>query len=98
MTVSDDPAVLAFVRFAESVGGDKLAYAAQARAVNTTPIPLAKITAATLLMVGDADPLAVRPEVLAKAAHDARLEVLTGDHLGVLGDPRFTPTLAEFVG
>lgn len=97
-TATDDPGVLAFVRFAEAVGGDKLAYAAQARSVHSTPIPLANITADALLMVGDADPLAVRPEVLAKAAHDARLEVLTGDHLGVLGDPRFTPTLAEFVG
>lgn len=97
-TVSDDPGVLAFVRFAEAVGGDKLAYAAQARSVHATPIPLEKITANALLIVGDADPLAVRPETLARATHDARLEVLTGDHLGVLGDPRFTPTLAEFVG
>lgn len=97
-TASDDPAVLAFVRFAEAVGGDKLAYAAQARSVHSSPIPLENITADVLLMVGDADPLAVRPEILAKAAHDARLEVLTGDHLGVLGDPRFTPMLARFVG
>lgn len=75
-TASDDPGVLAFVRFAEAVGGDKLAYAAQARSVHATRIPLENITAESLVIVGDADPLAVRPEVLARAVHDARLEVL----------------------
>lgn len=97
-TATDDPAVLAFVRFADAVGGDKLAYAAQARSVHAQAIPLEQITADALVVVGDRDPLAVRPRVLAQAVHDARLEVLAGDHLGVLSDPRFTPTVAEFVG
>jgi pimeloyl-ACP methyl ester carboxylesterase len=96
-TVTSSEPVLGFVRFAEAVAGDKLAYAAQARAVHSTPIALDAITADALVLVGDADPLAVRPGLLAEALR-GRLEVLSGDHLGVLGDPRFVPTLARFVG
>lgn len=94
--VTSDPGVLGFVRFAERVGGDKLAYAAQARSVHASAIPLDQVTAEALVVVGDADPLATRPQVLAEALR-GRLQVLPGDHLSVLGDPAFAPTIGAFL-
>jgi pimeloyl-ACP methyl ester carboxylesterase len=92
-----DPAGLAFRRFADAIGADRLALAAQARAVHASPIALDRITVPTLVLAGDADPLADRPEVLAAAIPGARLVRLAGDHLGALADPRFIPTLVDFL-
>ncbi|QYG94702.1 alpha/beta hydrolase [Iamia sp. SCSIO 61187] len=92
-----DPGVGAFRGFVDAVGGDRLALAAQARSVHRTPIALGRITAPTLLVVGDADDLASRPEVLVDAIADARLEVVPGDHMGALMAPRFVPAVIEFL-
>lgn len=89
----DDPAAAAFRAFADATGGDRLALAAQARSVHTDPIPLDRITAPTLVLVGDDDPLGVRPQVLADAIPDATVTVVPGDHLGALVDPGFAPAL-----
>ncbi len=97
-TVTGDAAVLAFRRLADAVGADRRALAAQARSVHRGPVDLAAITAQTLVLVGDADPLAARPQVLAAAIPGARLELLRGDHVGVFGDRRFAPAIAAFVG
>ncbi len=92
-----DPTIAAFRGFVDAVGGDRLALAAQARSVHRQAIPLDRITAPTLLLVGADDDLAARPEVLAEAIADCRIHVVPGDHMGALGDPGFTPALVAFL-
>ena len=88
-----DPGAAAFHAFVEAVGGDRLALAAQTRAVHRGPVPLERISAPTLVLVGADDPLAARPEVLVAAIPDARLATVGGDHMGALVDPGFAPAL-----
>ncbi len=92
-----DATARGFRAFAKATGGDLRALAAQARSVHRTPIPVDTITAPTLVLVGEADPLASRPEVLADAIPGARLEVVPGDHLGAVGAPRFREAIVEFL-
>ncbi|CAN5664169.1 alpha/beta hydrolase [soil metagenome] len=92
-----NPAALAFRQFADGTGADRLALAAQARAVHASPIALDRITAPTLLLVGADDPLAQRPHVLTAAIPDATHQVVAGDHLGALRDPTFTTALVAFL-
>ncbi|GAA1286835.1 alpha/beta fold hydrolase [Saccharothrix xinjiangensis] len=100
--LADDPAALppevAGLRaFAELVGADLPSLAAQARAVHRDGIDLAAITAPTLVIAGDRDPLAERPHVLAGAIPDARLRIVAGDH-GVVGDsPGFRSAVVGFL-
>jgi pimeloyl-ACP methyl ester carboxylesterase len=86
-----------FRRFADSTGADRLALAAQVEAAHRDPIALDRINAPTLLLVGDADELAARPELLAAAIPGARLEVVNGTHLSAVGAPRFAPAIVEFL-
>lgn len=65
--------------------------------VHAEPIALARITAPTLIIAGDRDELAVRPQVLADAIADARVEVMEGDHLTALNDPRLSRLIADFL-
>ena len=90
-----DAGAEAFRRLADASGADRVALAAQASRRHAEPIELARIVAPTLVLAGDADPLATRPQVLADAIPDARLEVLSGDHLGAVGDPRFASLIVE---
>jgi pimeloyl-ACP methyl ester carboxylesterase len=92
-----DPMAKRFRAFADLVGGDREALAAQAAARHTRPIALHQITAPTLLIVGDADPIAARPEVLASAIPNARLLLLPGDHLSVVRAPGFASAIVEFL-
>ncbi|KUL35266.1 alpha/beta fold hydrolase [Actinoplanes awajinensis] len=92
-----DPAAAGFRAFVEAVGGDRLALAAQAAAVHVAGIPLETIKAPTLVLAGAADPLAVRPEVLAGAIPGAVLRTVPGDHMSALRDPGFVPALVEFL-
>jgi alpha/beta hydrolase fold len=62
-----DPGALAFRRLADALGADRQALAAQASRRHQEPFPLSRITAPTLVLAGDADPLAVRPQVLGGA-------------------------------
>ncbi len=94
----EDAGALAFRQLADASGADRLALAAHAARRHQEPIALARITAPTLVLAGDADPLAVRPEVLAAAIAGARLERLHGDHLAAVGDPRFAPLIVEHLG
>lgn len=92
-----DPAARSFRRFAESTGADRMALAAQAERAHRDAIALGSITAPTRLVVGDADPLASRPEVLVAAIPNAELVVVPGDHLGAVGAPEFAPAIVEFL-
>jgi pimeloyl-ACP methyl ester carboxylesterase len=93
-----DPETAGFRMFADAVGADRLALAAHARVVNAEPIALDRISAPTLLITGDADPLAARPQVLADAIPGARREAVPGDHLGAVAHPRFAAAIVEFLG
>jgi len=95
-TISDPTARL-FRRFADAVDGDRLAYAAHARAAHRSGIPLERITAPTMLVVGDADALAARPEVLTDAIPDAELVVVPGNHLDAVADPAFIAAATRFL-
>lgn len=93
-----DPMAAAFRAFADSTGADRLALAAHARVVHAEPLPLGDVAAPTLVLAGDADVLAVRPQVLADALPGARLVTVPGDHLGAVRAPAFTEALVAFLG
>lgn len=92
-----DPSARAFRRFADSTGGDRLALAAQMQAAHTSPIALGDITAPTLLIVGDRDPLASDPESLVEAISDGELRIVPGDHLSAVAAPEFADELVSFL-
>jgi pimeloyl-ACP methyl ester carboxylesterase len=92
-----DPGALPFRQLADATGGDRLALAAQARSIYRGEIALQEISAPTLLLAGDSDPLAVRPEVLVEAIPDATLRILHGDHIGAIGDPHFKRSIVDFL-
>jgi pimeloyl-ACP methyl ester carboxylesterase len=100
---ADDPATIrhpqaaGFRAFADALGCDRKALGAHVRSIHDKAIPLDRIRAATLVLAGDADPLAVRPEVLAEAIPGATLQIVSGDHLSALQDPRFIATLLSFL-
>ena len=49
------------------------------------------------MLAGDRDPLAIRPQVLADAIPGATLELLSGDHMTALADPRFRQAIVDFL-
>jgi pimeloyl-ACP methyl ester carboxylesterase len=91
----EHPGAAAFRQLADGIDADRVALAAQASRRHAEPIALGRITAPTLLVVGDADPMAARPEVLAGAIPDTRLELVGGDHLTAVGDPAFAALIVE---
>jgi pimeloyl-ACP methyl ester carboxylesterase len=99
---TEDPSTIegitsaAFRAFADRVGGDRLALAAQAEAMHVAAIPLERITAPTLVIAGDADVLAARSEVLAAAIPGANSLILPGDHLTTPVSPPFAAAIIEF--
>jgi pimeloyl-ACP methyl ester carboxylesterase len=93
-----DPDTVPFRRMADALAADRLALAAHARAVHDRDPDLAAVTAPTLVLAGDADPLAVRPEVLAAAVPGARVTLVPGDHSTVLRAPAFAAALTAFLG
>ena len=101
---ADDPAAVAdpeaagFRLFADAPGADRRALAAHARAVHASPSALDRIAAPTLVVAGEADPLAARPEVLAAAVPGARVERVPGDRMAAAADPRFAVLIVEFLG
>jgi pimeloyl-ACP methyl ester carboxylesterase len=92
-----DPVARAFRAFADSTGADRRALAAQTKRVHGDAIALGDIVASTLLLVGDRDFLADRPEQLAAAIPDCALRIASGDHLSVLADPAFAPAIVDFL-
>ena len=91
------PQAVAFRRLADALGADREALAAQARSVYRGEIALGRISAPTLLLAGDTDPLAIRPQTLVDALPEARLELLSGNHIEVLGDKRFKQSIVDFL-
>ncbi|WP_199513873.1 alpha/beta fold hydrolase [Nucisporomicrobium flavum] len=94
---AEDADVAGMVAFASTRGNDLPSLAAQARAVHRDGIDLAAITAETLVIAGDADPLAVRPQVLADAITGARLRVVRGGHDVIGSNPDFRSAILEFL-
>ncbi len=92
------PVARAFRTLADRVGGDRDALAAVAAARQVSSIPVQQITAPTLVIAGDSDPLAARPKLLISAIQNARLLVLPGDHLSVVLNPGFASAIVEFLG
>ncbi|HMJ11508.1 MAG TPA: alpha/beta hydrolase [Polyangiaceae bacterium] len=92
-----DPLALQFRAFADAIEADRAALAAHAQAVHARPIAFAQIAAPTLLLAGDDEPLATRPEVLANAIAGAELRRLRGDHMSALFDPEFKKALVTFL-
>jgi len=90
-----DERARAFRQLADGLGADRQALAAQASRRHAQPIALERILAPTLVLAGDTDPLATRPEVLAAAIPHARLQLLSGDHMGAIGDPRLAALIVE---
>lgn len=101
--LAEDPSTLppssAPFRFlADSVGGDRLALAALARASEgTSPADLPAIGVPTLVLAGDQDPLAAEPERLAAAIAGARLVRVPGDHMTAVLSPAFSAALVSFL-
>ncbi len=92
-----DPGARAFRALADALGSDREALVAQAHAVHQGGVALERITAPTLLLAGREDPLAVRPQTLIEALPDGRLELVSGDHMGAIADPRFATAIVEFL-
>lgn len=91
------PEAAAFRQLADALGADRDALIAQARSVFRGNIALARIAAPTLLLAGDSDPLAVRPEVLVAAMPHATSRLLVGNHIEALADPSFAKSIVEFL-
>lgn len=92
-----DPGALRYRQLADATGGDRAALAAQGRAVFRGEIALERISAPTLVLAGDSDPMAIRPETLSEAIPDATLRILRGDHIGAIGDPSFKQSIVDFL-
>ncbi len=91
------PAAAAFRQLADALGSDREALAAQAVSIYRGEIALDRISAPTLVLAGETDPLAIRPQVLADAIPDGALQILTGNHIEALGDPRFRQSIVNFL-
>jgi pimeloyl-ACP methyl ester carboxylesterase len=92
-----EPEAAAFRMLADALGADREALVAQASSVYRGHIALELISAPTLVLAGDLDPLAVRPELLAKAIPDATLRIVSGNHVGAIADPRFIQSIVDFL-
>ena len=92
------PTVRAFRKGALVMGNDPLALAAHADRVASDPIALHTISAPTLLIAGDGDPLAVNPGLLAGAIPRCRLAIVPGDHVGARLCPQFIEEVLAFLG
>jgi pimeloyl-ACP methyl ester carboxylesterase len=92
------PGAAPFRQFADAIGADRKALAAQASAVHATPIALSAITAPTLITAGDDDPLAIHPDRLAAAIPGATSLLVKGDHRAAVADPAFATAIVSFLG
>ncbi len=84
-------------RIRRLVVGGVGAFAAHVVSLHESHISLNRITAPTLVIAGDNDPVAVRPELLASSISNARVLLLPGDHLSVVSTPRFASAIVEFL-
>lgn len=96
-SIITNPVALAFRALADRVGADREALAAHIRSERAGKIPLNQITAPTLVVAGDNDIIAARPELLAAAIPDARTLLVPGDHLSAVRTPQFASAIVEFL-
>jgi pimeloyl-ACP methyl ester carboxylesterase len=87
----------AFRQLADALGSDRAALVAQARSIHRGGVELGRIEVPALVLAGEEDPLAIRPQVLADALPHGGLQLLSGDHMSALADPRFTTSIVEFL-
>lgn len=76
---------------------DLEALAAQCDTIAPRQLALHRIRAATLVLAGADDPLAVNPGRLAAAIPGATLEIVPGDHSGARLTPEFSAALLHFL-
>ncbi|HTB49975.1 MAG TPA: alpha/beta fold hydrolase [Solirubrobacteraceae bacterium] len=99
----EDPSMLgksgatSFRVLADALGADREALVAQASSIYRGEIALSRISARTLVLAGEDDPLAIRPNVLCEAIPDATLTMLAGDHIGAIADPDFARSIVDFL-
>lgn len=99
----EDPSTLgktgatSFRMLADALGADRKALVAQASSIYRGDIGLSRISAQTLVLAGENDPLAIRPNVLCEAIPDAKLVMLAGDHLEAIADPNFAQSIVDFL-
>jgi pimeloyl-ACP methyl ester carboxylesterase len=93
----EDKGAQAFRGLADAFDADREALIAQASSIYRGKIALERISAPTLVLAGDVDPLAVRPQVLADALPDATLRIIPGNHIAAVADPSFTRLLVDFL-
>ena len=92
------PLVRAFRGGIEAMGNDRFALAAHSESYRHGGVTgLNRIKAPTLLIAGDTDPLAIRPEVLAAAIPDCRLVIVPGDHVQARLVPEFAAAAMAFL-
>jgi len=91
------PGLASFLALADATGADRRALAAQLQAFHREPIALASIAAPTLVLAGNADPLAKNPGRLAAAIPGAVCETFDGDHFSVVSNPGFVAALSSFL-
>jgi len=91
------PAAASFRMLADVLGADREALIAQAISVYRGEIDLLSISAPTLVLAGEDDPLAIRPEVLSEQIPNSELQILSGNHIEALGDPRFAGSIVAFL-
>jgi pimeloyl-ACP methyl ester carboxylesterase len=99
----EDPSTLgesgatSFRVLADALGADREALVAQASSIYRGDIGLSRISARTLVLAGEDDPLAIRPNVLCEAIPDATLRMLSGNHIGAIADPDFARSIVDFL-
>ena len=91
------PGAAGFRLFADAMNADRRALAAQAQSVHAEPIPVDQIQVPALVLAGEQDPLAERPQVLAGALLLGELVVVPGDHMSALRQPAFVEALLRFL-
>lgn len=91
------PGLLLFRLFAERMGSERAALAAQARALHQQPIALEQIRVPTLVLAGRGDVLARRADRLAHALPLARFVPVPGDHLDAVARPELREALLNFL-
>jgi pimeloyl-ACP methyl ester carboxylesterase len=91
------PEAQAFRQLADALDADREALIAQARSIHRGGVALERISAETLLLAGDGDPLALRPETLVDAIPRATLQIVSGNHMSAVADPRFALAIVAFL-
>ncbi|HEX3792475.1 MAG TPA: alpha/beta hydrolase [Pseudonocardiaceae bacterium] len=81
---------------ADRVGADRPSLAAAAGAGRSAVGSVDLIAVATLVLVGEDDQLATRPELLAEAIGGAELRLVPGGHLSAVSETAFAKSIVDF--